>query len=116
MITDEMVEKAALVLFNGKRVRRKMRPVDYIGANDAPECNECRDEARAALTAALPLIRAGVVEECAKECDFMAVETRKLLAKLPRPVQPTLERALVAQAEAALTCAAAIRALKGGEA
>jgi hypothetical protein len=41
----------ALVLFNRMRVRRKMRPVDYIGANDTPECNECREEATAALAA-----------------------------------------------------------------
>jgi hypothetical protein len=41
----------ALVLFNRMRVRRKMRPVDYIGANDTPECNECREEATAALSA-----------------------------------------------------------------
>ena len=69
MITDEMVEAAALLLFNRMRIRRKMLPVYYIGANNTPECNECRDEARAALEAVLPMIRAEVLEEAAMVAD-----------------------------------------------
>lgn len=68
-LTDEVVEAAALLLFNRMRIRRKMLPVYYIAANNTPECNECRDEARAALEAVLPMIRAAALEEAAKMAD-----------------------------------------------
>lgn len=73
MVTDEMVEKAALVLFNRMRGRRKMRPVDYIGANDTPECNECREEARASLEAV------DDIERLVKERDEARAENERLV-------------------------------------
>ena len=51
MSRDVLIEAMALALFNRMRRRRKMRPVDHIGANDTTECNECRAEATAALDA-----------------------------------------------------------------
>lgn len=50
MTEQELVEKMVLSLYNRKRVKWKMRPVDYIGANKTPQCEECREEARAALS------------------------------------------------------------------
>ena len=50
MTEQELVEKVALSLYNRKRVKWKMRPVDYIGANKTPQCEECREEARAAIS------------------------------------------------------------------
>ena len=47
---EKLVEQVALNFFNRMRVRRGMKPVDYIGANNTPECNECREDARAALS------------------------------------------------------------------
>lgn len=57
MTHDQLVEKVALVLFNRMRASRKMHPVDTIGANNTPECNECRNVARAAIAAVYEAIR-----------------------------------------------------------
>jgi hypothetical protein len=50
MTREEIIEATALVLFNRMRTRRKMHTVGNIGANNTPECNECRAEADAALS------------------------------------------------------------------
>lgn len=123
MITDEMVEKAALVLFNRMRVRRKMRPVDYIGANDTPECNECRDEARASLEAVAHAIRSAALEEAAmwhdaeitRLDDQIAENNAYMLRTRWTQMSFDANEACRDHQRAHRLSAAAIRAMKGGE-
>ena len=43
-----------------------MLPVDYIGANQTPQCEQCREDARAAITAALEAwVGTGMAREAA---------------------------------------------------
>lgn len=53
----DLVERVALVLFNAERMKRRMKPVDYIGANNTPECNHWREASRAALREAFEALK-----------------------------------------------------------
>jgi hypothetical protein len=57
MTHSELVERAALDLYNRYRKRVQMKPVDHIGANDTDACNSCRADARAALAAVYEAIK-----------------------------------------------------------
>jgi len=54
---EQLVERVALTLFNRRRDQAMMRRVDYIGANNTPECNECREQARAAISTIAEALR-----------------------------------------------------------
>lgn len=51
-VSEQMVEAAAQAIYNEYRDRCGMRRVDYFGANQTPAAEQCRRDARAALTAA----------------------------------------------------------------
>jgi hypothetical protein len=73
MSRDVLIEAMALVLFNRMRLRRKMHPVDHIGANNTPECNECRAEATASLDA-LRTARPDIADVIDGKAEVMPVE------------------------------------------
>jgi hypothetical protein len=108
--TDELVEKALLAADPAWL---------SVSHEHAPAW---RNRMRRAIEAIVPAIRAAGkregLEEAAKECDFMAVETRKHIEKLrpivdgPRQAGKTAMVALRAQLEACENRAAAVRALK----
>lgn len=50
MTRADIIERMALDAYNRMRVRRGMKPVDYIGANHTPEANACREDMAAALS------------------------------------------------------------------
>lgn len=104
-ISDEMVELAESYIAGGKCF------------NDPEVCSHmdcaCRTQMRAALVAALPMIRAGVVEECAKHPEDMASSIRAR-AVYDRP-NLNLEdvQKLIRNADAHEAVAVAIRAMGG---
>ena len=51
MTRDDLIEAMALAAYNRMLKRRHMKVVDYFGANQTPEANACREDARAALAA-----------------------------------------------------------------
>lgn len=63
------IEAVALVLYNAYRRRVKMQPVDHIGANNTGACNQCREDATAAI-------------EALKALDWKPPEKPKLLADI----------------------------------
>jgi hypothetical protein len=114
MITDEMVEVACVAaadtIAKGYHARR-----------DGPSKRCAEREMRAALTAALPMIRDAVLEEAAKVADARATRADDKfngVVKRARRGERNLELAAAAAAgmnHYAEAIAAAIRALKGGE-
>ncbi len=87
MITDEILAKALSAV-------RGIKVTNAGGYNVSPA-----DTVRAALTAALPMIRGAVVEECASVCQTWADAVRAKAPRSPAIIQAEMH-------------AAAIRALK----
>jgi hypothetical protein len=82
-----------------------------VAYDDRPSKELYRQAATAALTAALPLIRAGVVEECAKVADARGWTLELRLAARPSRVERQLSHRHLAD-----EIAAAIRKLGAGDA
>lgn len=68
MSEQDLVEKVALRLYNRKRGKWNMRSADYLGANKTPQCEECREEARAAIS----VIREALIEPSEAQWNGLA--------------------------------------------
>jgi hypothetical protein len=117
MITDEMVEVAAERIFKHWMFQPKDRlPVKWTPDGNSEKQAEARLYAIAAIEAVLPMIRADVLEECAKWHDAEAKRWNVELWERRSWGGPTIgEGECLEHIKAHEHSATTIRAMKGGE-